>query len=249
MTDCSPAKGTARFIKCLACGNDFWVSASNERKGKKLCSMACRDSAKRAKIYDDVNQEKRCARCEEWKPFSEFAPSRGGKAAVSGMALQAYCSPCSVIVSDKWAKQNPKKKRAHAEKSYLRHDAETRRLLKKPMTEVQRIKKNESQRDYRVSNPEKIRLINRIHFHKRRAAGKMPSRIDIGRMFCAQDAKCPYCHCPLLKYHIDHKTPVSRGGTNSERNLQLLCPTCNMRKSDRTHEEYITKLAMDAAYA
>lgn len=43
-------------------------------------------------------------------------------------------------------------------------------------------------------------------------------------------------------FHIDHKIPLSKGGTNGEDNLQLLCGRCNMRKGNLTVEEYLLKL-------
>lgn len=81
-------------------------------------------------------------------------------------------------------------------------------------------------------------MLNRLRAHRERAAGPTPHRFDISRMFCEQDARCVYCRQMLHKYHIDHKLPVSRGGTNDIANLQLLCPRCNMRKSRMTHEEF-----------
>lgn len=99
----------------------------------------------------------------------------------------------------------------------------------------------------RVSNEESIarrkaykREHNRISVHNRRAAGKMPGRFDIGRMLCEQDARCAYCGDLLSNgYHIDHKTPVSRGGTNGPENLHLTCAKCNLRKGTMTHEEFL----------
>lgn len=51
--------------------------------------------------------------------------------------------------------------------------------------------------------------------------------------------KCPSCGCELYKYHIDHKTPISLGSTFEEiiglfslSNLDILCPSCNLSKSD-----------------
>ena len=46
---------------------------------------------------------------------------------------------------------------------------------------------------------------------------------------------CQYCgrKAPDVILHIDHKLPVSKGGTNDEDNLWVLCEECNLGKSNR----------------
>ncbi len=56
--------------------------------------------------------------------------------------------------------------------------------------------------------------------------------------------ECQYCHGkskdPVLEW--EHKTPKSRGGSNSMKNATLACHTCNSDKDDRTPEEWLKAL-------
>jgi len=45
-----------------------------------------------------------------------------------------------------------------------------------------------------------------------------------------QSGKCRACKVDLIAYEIDHIVPVSRGGTHTKDNLQLLCRSCNRQK-------------------
>lgn len=76
----------------------------------------------------------------------------------------------------------------------------------------------------------------RAHSSARRArvngADGSFSDADIEMLLRRQRGLCPVCRASLKHgYHIDHITPISRGGTNWPTNLQCLCPTCNLRKS------------------
>ena len=59
--------------------------------------------------------------------------------------------------------------------------------------------------------------------------------------------KCVYCGSCLYyddddeddNVEIDHKLPISRGGTSDFENLQATCAYCNRRKGSKTHEEYL----------
>ena len=64
--------------------------------------------------------------------------------------------------------------------------------------------------------------------------------------------KCVYCREDLHydddweddNVEIDHKIPVSRGGSNEPDNLQATCGYCNARKGAKTHEEYLAYIRM-----
>ena len=51
---------------------------------------------------------------------------------------------------------------------------------------------------------------------------------------------CYLCLKPILfgKDHLEHKIPLSRGGTNEYSNLEIACQYCNMEKHNKTEEEY-----------
>jgi len=51
---------------------------------------------------------------------------------------------------------------------------------------------------------------------------------------------CYYCNVSLEpeEVHIEHKTPVARGGTNSKKNLALSCARCNLSKGKKTEAEF-----------
>lgn len=60
------------------------------------------------------------------------------------------------------------------------------------------------------------------------------------RLSRLQNGLCVYCRCRLTadNRHIDHIIPVARGGPNEERNYQLLCGPCNMRKAEQSDAEF-----------
>jgi len=51
---------------------------------------------------------------------------------------------------------------------------------------------------------------------------------------------CYLCLNPIefSKDHLEHKTPLSRGGTNEKENLGVACSKCNARKYNKTEEEF-----------
>ncbi len=61
------------------------------------------------------------------------------------------------------------------------------------------------------------------------------------RLCAAQNWACYYCRADLhdIPIHIDHKTPVSRGGNHRIENLCVACSTCNLQKGTQTDYEFM----------
>jgi len=60
--------------------------------------------------------------------------------------------------------------------------------------------------------------------------------------------ECPYCayHISFSDAELDHKIPISWGGTNDPANLHYVCTPCNREKGDRySHEEFMDKKASE----
>ena len=57
-----------------------------------------------------------------------------------------------------------------------------------------------------------------------------------------QRGKCASCLSKLKSgYHVDHKMPLCLGGSNEPENIEILCPTCNMRKGGRHPDAWARK--------
>jgi len=116
--------------------------------------------------------------------------------------------------------------------------------------------RNAYQRDYNQKNPEQAyaktrRWVEKNPFKhavnvkaawRRRRARKLGAEgshttAEVEQLWQLQAHCCAYCgsfEAPSL----DHKQPLSRGGSDDLSNLQWLCRSCNSRKKDKTDEEY-----------
>ena len=86
------------------------------------------------------------------------------------------------------------------------------------------------------------REYQRVYQSKRRATIRVRgefTKTDIRDMYATQGGRCYYCSVDIEGgYHIEHMTPLSRGGTNGVSNICLACAPCNMSKRMKTAEEF-----------
>lgn len=142
--------------------------------------------------------------------------------------------------------RNKVRARATARKRYYENqEQEIQRSLKwnrenpdkvKAWVDANRDKVNASTKRHREKHPE----VHKQCRARRRATqmGVRTERLKAGyydRLFAWQKGRCPYCNVDLLtvKVHEDHVISLKRGGEHSERNLQLTCKPCNLRKSSK----------------
>lgn len=102
----------------------------------------------------------------------------------------------------------------------------------------------ERARRYREQNPEKVVFNNCRRRAIRKGAEGDYTRADIDQIRVKQRCRCAICDGRLTRKNesIDHILPLSKGGTNWPRNLQLVCRSCNSRKHDKDPVEFMREL-------
>ena len=127
--------------------------------------------------------------------------------------------------------------------------AKNRALILQRAVEYRRKNKHKKRiaaKRYRAENPEKVKAqsaawaaanpeANRVRVQNRRARRKANggtlSKGLVGKLLVLQKGKCACCGGKLQRgYHLDHITPLAKGGRNEDENMQLLTGICNMQK-------------------
>lgn len=95
-------------------------------------------------------------------------------------------------------------------------------------------------RQWATDNPDKERAKSA---RRRARGGDVTFGLSIRqKLFENQNGRCFYTNATLelMTAHIDHKVPISRGGTNDFANLALCTPEANLLKHNKTDKEFIT---------
>jgi 5-methylcytosine-specific restriction endonuclease McrA len=201
--------------------------------------------------------DKRCPQCDTLKPRELF-----GRDSKAKDGLFCWCKPCAKAYSRayyvqhaeqcrraalethrknrarhrdynrRWSAAHRERIRAHANSAHssvlrsLRHEKDPQRLRDRARTWQRQ------HHGYRL-------LQGTARYQRVRAAGPLYTMLDVNTLYIQQKGMCYYCGVSLeVGYHVDHKVPLSRGGTHARINLALACPLCNHRKWTRTETEF-----------
>ncbi|RVT86243.1 HNH endonuclease [Inhella crocodyli] len=72
------------------------------------------------------------------------------------------------------------------------------------------------------------------------AGGRGYTDADVERIRNALGDRCAYCADELNgSGHVDHKTPIAKGGRDEPANITLACEKCNLAKHAKDVEEFL----------
>lgn len=139
-----------------------------------------------------------------------------------------------------WKLSNKEKVKEYAKTWRLANVEKDKEIRKR--WRLKNIEKEKQQaKVWNAANPELLKLKR----HRRRAiirnASGILSKDIINRLMILQKELCVVCKVSLkeVKYHLDHIQPLSKGGTNNDENVQLLCQSCNCSKGAKDPIEFM----------
>ena len=104
---------------------------------------------------------------------------------------------------------------------------------------------NNRSKIWRDKNLDKISIYNRTNKLKRKGAKGSHTNEDIRKIYELQKGRCAYCKKKVnKKYHVDHIIPISKGGNNDKYNICISCPTCNLKKWNKTPDQWAFERGM-----
>lgn len=149
-------------------------------------------------------------------------------ALVKGRAPGKVGRPKLLTEEERRAKRRAKTSRYYHAHPEVLEKAKAREKAKRAGTFVSRALPRLSAEEKRVDNV----VWSQLRRTRMRANGGKHTRADIFALLAEQAGVCAMCTKPFGEdgYHVDHKIPICKGGTNDRSNLQLLHPACNLTK-------------------
>jgi 5-methylcytosine-specific restriction endonuclease McrA len=161
-----------------------------------------------------------CRGCEQERPLSAFSVDRR---AADGR--QGRCKACN--------------------RSYRQTNAEQVRAGVSAWARANPDAKRASDVRWRAANPEVVREHRRRQNGARRARqlGQWVEEVDPAVVWARDEGRCRLCGLPALAgwWHLEHLTPLVRGGEHSYANVAVAHPACNERKGTLTLMEFYAR--------
>jgi 5-methylcytosine-specific restriction endonuclease McrA len=181
---------------------------------------ARRTAAANARRYSLARPgQRRCAKMladecrlrDGWWHFADYASS-----ASASDGLHSQCRSCRLVVSRLWKERNRQHCLDYA-KEWGDHHPE---------------RKQENVRRWKKENPIRNRIHSSLYRHRKNQAGVLTDAMW-AEVVAVYGKRCLRCgsRCKLT---IDHVVPLTKGGKNTQANVQPLCHKCNCSKGTKT---------------
>lgn len=222
----------------------------------RLCQrghMAPRISPSGVCVACDAGPERRAARAKRTERWRKRHPERAAQTVIEQRAKHIVKRRAEARQRAAEAQsKNPERVRKLRREAYRRKANKVNaaaRARRKLYTAADRLAENlRQQRRYRA-DLEASRMRGRLRSLRERArrwkvTGSCSSK-DVEWIFAEQGGKCAGFECSVVfqnDFEIDHRDPISRGGSNGPDNIALLCRNCNAQKQRRTMPEWFASM-------
>jgi 5-methylcytosine-specific restriction endonuclease McrA len=163
---------------------------------------------------------------------------RGHDISIVGRMKNGTCRECNRASSAAWHAANPERMRA-MRAAWQAANPEKVRAWNAAWQAANPERERASHAARRAANPERERTYNANRRARKCAALGRYTAEQVADLFAKQRCKCANCRKSLKKaYHIDHIRALVLGGSNDISNIQLLCPSCNLKKGAKDEIEW-----------
>ena len=172
---------------------------------------------------------KTCTVCKADKDLTNFGKQKG-----TSTGLRSACKKCHTEKVKLYAASNKEKVQAYKKTHYLENRGQILNQSKLYRNEnLDRVKSINAQ--WKRENSDLVRIYNQNRKAKKRMQTGAISKNIVKKLMALQSGKCTNCATDLHNsgHHLDHMMPIYLGGLHADENLQLLCPTCNLRKYNK----------------
>lgn len=240
--------------QCKTCRNSLHIEWQKNNPDK--CSVNQRTWRNKTKPKSikttmiTIDNQRQCSKCKEWKPATNnfFASKKKGFVQqnpncrkCASRAKKAKCkSECirgSIITIDNQKQCSKCNDWKPAVNEFFSNQKTSLTGLKRECKSCSKL----YMVDWHFDNKDKA-FANK---HRRRArianADGTATAEQIKARFQYHENRCYYCGDNESGLHVEHRIPLSRGGSNWASNLVPACPTCNFSKHTKTEKEFLQK--------
>lgn len=255
----SPESIPDGYKYCSRCGEikpreNFSRQPSRSDGLQRWCKQCYAEYARTLKDRPKIVVEtKTCSSCGQTKPAVEFERNQKSRD-----GLNAQCKNCTRESKRKY-RQRPEVRVATLARcaTYRKSEAGQRaiseynyRYNRNPEVKARRRKlmASEKYRAYKRNwfnrNKEYAKKIKSERRAREYNAPGSHTENDIRLIYESQRGRCWYCQKEIAinNMHIDHRVPLSRGGSNDPDNLVATCAHCNLSKNNRLPHEWCGRL-------